>query len=794
MVRGALLIAAVAAAIAVALSSSAASPVAHRTSTRALTRYSLVHGCYKLRARPGGTPIAAKRGPFRMQAAALGVYLLWGRHRDYLIDSGKGALASSGAPSNAAEWRVTGSARRGFKITNLATHKGRGVRFVSARGCTVYPEAQVNAKGSTFKGAGPQATVRGTAEGHAHVTAFEFIGGDFHCGQPWNRYGAPYALPASCAHYEQGTNGAFESFLDFGGPTRPSDMHGWPTFREWPSPTALVEEGDYYTGIERAWKAGLRLMETNLVDNEALCSVMTVKHNPCNDMAGVRIQNRDLHALQNYIDAQSGGPGKGWFRIVTNPFQARRVINQGKLAVIEGIEVSRLFGCGEMYDVPQCGRAQIDAGLREVRRMGVRTFFPVHEFDNAFGGTKMIAGDTGMIVNAGNRDETGSFWTLHPCAAKDQDAEQLSAPASGPVATLLNGPMASLLHGNPLPVYGPPPQCNVRGLTDLGAYVINRMIKTHVLIQLDHMSSKTATAALSIAEKHRYAGVVSAHCCSSPQLFRRIYNVGGFITPPVMPTEGFAGTLKADRAQRNSRYRFGFGWGSDMNGLGTQPGPTVSGPIKYPFKSYGGGVTFSRERWGQRVFDFNKDGLANYGMYADWLRQLQSVGGRPLMNDMFQGAEAYLDTWERAYGVPATSCRPARERFSNAGLGKALRLGASARAALYRAGQPVSRTGRSYGYCVAGRAGRVTALFNARGRIAMIASSAKGGRAGRIGPGASASGLSGRARELTPGVWVGGGRYVYGIRSGRVSFVATATAAELRSAAKLRSDLQAAGL
>src|SRR5205807_2005961 len=165
MVRGALLIAAVAAAIAVALSSSAASPVAHRTSTRALTRYSLVHGCYKLRARPGGTPIAAKRGPFRMQAAGL-----------------------------------------------------------------------------------------------AHVTAFEFIGGDFHCGQPWNRYGAPYALPASCAHYEQGTNGAFESFLDFGGPTRPSDMHGWPTFREWPSPTALVEEGDYYTGIERAWKAGLRLM------------------------------------------------------------------------------------------------------------------------------------------------------------------------------------------------------------------------------------------------------------------------------------------------------------------------------------------------------------------------------------------------------------------------------------------------------------------------------------------------------------------------------------------------------
>ena len=145
-------------------------------------------------------------------------------------------------------------------------------------------------------------------------------------------------------------------------------MHGWPTFRAWPSPTALAEEGDYYTGIERAWKAGLRLMVTDNVDNEALCSLMTTRSNPCNDMAAVRIQNRDLHALQDYIDAQSGGPGKGWFRIVTDPFQARQIINQGKLAVIEGIEVSRIFGCGETFGVPHCSTGQIDAGLKDGAR------------------------------------------------------------------------------------------------------------------------------------------------------------------------------------------------------------------------------------------------------------------------------------------------------------------------------------------------------------------------------------------------------------------------------------------
>jgi hypothetical protein len=677
-----------------------------------LTRYSLAHGCYSLR--------SVRGGPFRMQPAALGVYLLYDRSGHYLADAGAGSLQAAGTPGSASEWSVGGTARTGFTLTNASSGRRMAVSFISARRCSTYPEAGVDASGPSFTAASPEADVLGTVEGHAHVTAFELFGGDWHCGAPFSPLGAPYALPASCAQDEQGTNGQVEDFLDFGGSPRPSDMHGWPTFKEWPSPTALAEEGDYYTGIERAWKAGLRLMVTNLVDNEALCQLMTTRHNPCNDMAGVDIQNRDLHALQNYVDAQSGGPGKGWFRIVTDPFQARRVISQGKLAVIEGIEVSRLFGCGEMQDVPQCGPAQIDAGLKHVEQLGVRTFFPVHEFDNAFGGTKMIAGATGTIINAGNREETGSFWTLQPCPAQDQDAEQLTTPASGPLAGLINGPLASMLGGSPAPVYGAGPQCNTRGLTGLGAYLIKRMIEQHLIVQLDHMDSKTATAALSIAEAKHYSGVVSAHCCSSAQLFKRVYASGGFITPPVEPSNAFVGTWKADRAVSDPAFRLGFGYGSDENGLAEQPGPSNT-PISYPFRSYDGRVTFNREQWGQRRFDLNTDGLANYGMYADWLHSVQLAGGAALMNDMFHGAEAYLEMWERAKGVPPTRCLPASARPVKTGIGP-IRIGESAVQALYRAGQPVARPGRSYLYCISGRAGApVRAVFNRRGRIAEVA-------------------------------------------------------------------------
>jgi hypothetical protein len=773
------------------------------TSPKSQTRYSLVHGCYSLSSPSRETPMAPSVGPFTMQAAALGVYLLYGPQGDFLTDDGTGNLTGASTPSAATEWTVDGSSAQGFTMTNAATGTRLGVSFVPATGCAAYPEAQVDAVGTPFSGASPEADVLGTVEGHAHVTAFEFLGGDWHCGRPWSPFGVEYALPASCAGDEQGTNGAFESLVDFGGATRPSDMHGWPTFVDWPSPTALAEEGDYYTGIERAWKAGLRLMVTDLVDNEALCSLMTTSHNPCNDMDSVKIQSGDLYALQDYIDAQSGGPGKGWFRIVTDPFQARKVINEGKLAVIEGIEVSRIFGCGEVNDVPQCNESQIDAGLKEVHDLGVRTFFPIHEFDNAFGGTKMIAGELGTVVNAGNRDETGSFWTLQPCSASEQDATQENVPATGPLASLINGPLASLLHGAALPVYGDGPQCNVRGITDLGTYVINQMIKDHYLIQLDHMDSATATAALAIATAHHYSGVISAHCCSSPQLFKGIYTDGGFISPPAEPAPAFVATWKADKAQADSKYHFGFGWGSDMNGLADQPGPSSGTPISYPFQSYDGKVTFTQEVWGDRTFNLNTDGLANYGMYADWLHDLQVVGGNQMMADMFQGAEAYLETWERADGVPAMGCLPAGARLSASGLGRALRLGDTAQAALFRAGQPLSRPGRSFRYCVSGpsaSSAHVASVFNPAGKVALIATTARGQRANGIATGASTARLRKRgATRLASGLWegrklAGGARYVYGVRGSKVRFVAVAGRAELRKVSRLRTDLQDARL
>ena len=98
----------------------------------------------------------------------------------------------------------------------------------------------------------------------------------------------------------------------------------------------------------------------------------------------------------------------------------------------------------------------------------MRTFFPIHEFDNAFGGTKMIAGEIGTVVNAGNRDETGSFWTLQPCpaAGPGRGAGQRAAPpARWRRWSTARSPRCCT--AAPLPVYGDGPQCNTRGITPI---------------------------------------------------------------------------------------------------------------------------------------------------------------------------------------------------------------------------------------------------------------------------------------------------------------------------------------
>ncbi len=731
-------------------------------------RYAMAGGCYALESatshkwvtadgngyRASASSISAAE-PFHFQATDLGRYLLYGAGKTFLSEMKGAAATAASEPSPAAEWNAvkTGSS---FTLNLVSGDAGLNVgpsgvlaagtasRFAlrQTTGCDLWPEVDVNVTGNPFAGKTPYQEVRGYLDGHTHGMAFEFLGGEVHCGRPWHPYGVIYALKDCPDHTLTGGSGALvENFLKGGIPVAPHDTVGWPTFKDWPAPDSLTHEGTYYKWLERLSAAvqgeldrvsltlndRIRELANLLVENDQLCKIYPLKHNSCDDMTSIRLQASDMRKMERYIDAQNGGPGKGWYRIVTDPFQARRVINQGKLAVVMGIETSVLFGCGETLGVPKCTNSSIDEQLAGVYKLGVRQMELVNKFDNALAG---VAGDTGTaapLINGANFLETGSFWDMRKCTSSDpevSDRTQTALPGVLPQQDALFGAIASLDLPLKLPIYSPGPHCNARGLTSLGDHTIEQMAKRKMIFDPDHMSVAARKSSLDLAEKLKYPGVMSSHSWSTPDAYPRIYKLGGVITPYAGDSTGFVAKWKKHLTWADPRYYFGFGYGADINGLGAQGNPRgadAPNKVTYPFKGLGG-VTINKQVSGQRVYDINVDGVSHYGLYPDWIEDLRKQAGNAIVDDMARGSEAYLDTWERAQGVGNDACRDPKV-LKRESVVKGLKKGTSVKSVLLKAGQPHSRLATKFTYCTKTSTGKMvhhTVTFSPGGRVTKV--------------------------------------------------------------------------
>ena len=246
----------------------------------------------------------------------------------------------------------------------------------------------------------------------------------------------------------------------------------------------------------------------------------------------------------------------------------------------------------------------------------------------------------------------------------------------------------------------------------------------------DHMSVKARYTALDEIDRLGYHGVVSSHSWSTPDAYPRIYQEGGFITPYAGDSTGFVDKWRTHVGWADPRYYWGIGYGADINGLGAQGDPRgadVANPVTYPFRGLNG-VTIGRQHAGRRVYDINRDGVAQYGLYPDWIQDLTKVAdgehagdGAAIAEDMSRGPEAYLQMWERAEGIAPDSCRNPGLRPDVAAARRRVRVGMTTRQVMEAVGQPWTRLGRHSTFCATApgdpdvrmevtydRAGRVT--------------------------------------------------------------------------------------
>ena len=197
--------------------------------------------------------------------------------------------------------------------------------------------------------------MRGTVDAHTHLMSDVGFGGSIVCGKTFSTNGIAAALQDCPNHYPNGQLALLENLtnLEGEGPGHTHDPVGWPSFKDWPKWSSLTHQQMYYKWVERAWRGGERIMVADAVNNNVLCSLpLQVNKYSCDDMATVRRQIAETKKLEQFVDNQYGGTGKGWFRIAYSASEARTYVSQGKLAVILGVEVSNPFGCKTYLGLP----------------------------------------------------------------------------------------------------------------------------------------------------------------------------------------------------------------------------------------------------------------------------------------------------------------------------------------------------------------------------------------------------------------------------------------------------------
>lgn len=668
---------------------------------------------------------------FRMQPSDLGSYLLYDADRRYFVaepaDGGwrftrPGELDSEislldDAFKSPAEWTVQVSSKDADRFQ--LQHKASGqyltfdgltadaadaavVAFFPREGCAEFPDMTLDAEGVPEPRAWPDGELYGIAEVHSHIfTNLAFGGSNMFHGAPFHPLGVEHALP-DCAPYH-GVEGRKDFVgLAFDGGLESVDIasllpvltagessefvhhtEGYPTFTEWPNAwKRSTHQTMYYKWLERAWRGGLRLVFQHVTGNSVLCEFgiglgTQVGRYDCNDMVTVDKSIEGVRQLERYIDAQWGGPGKGWLRIVESPAEARQIINEGKLAVVLGIEISNVFDCflTPPEGMERCTPDSVRASLDKYYEKGVRIVFPVHKFDNGFGPGDGQDGviEMGNFINTGHYTSKSENCPLGmqsfdhgglTFSELNQPRNEFLAPAVVDMSDFIDDPIAALRPHLGELLSGPAEgnYCQTATLTDLGETLLHEMMLRGMLPDIAHLPQRSLQRTLEILEEKSYPALSTHNNTHDGALMRQ-----GGVTQinfkrcgrPDTPGHIASELPARAEARREAGAHPGTALAFDLNGFAGARRPRFGeespcdepqeNPVEYPFRSHDGAVEFQQPQLGERVVDFNTEGFLHIGLLPELIEDARRDGATDEdIEPLFRSAEAVIQMWERA--------------------------------------------------------------------------------------------------------------------------------------------------
>ena len=514
---------------------------------------------------------ASSAAKFYMRPAALGVYLLFDQDKQYLIAEGPRINYVSKLESEMildipekdylitpAEWELQPTkTTRQFYLKNIKQNTwlaksglnndinfAAAISFRPTKGCASFPESEVGAAGEVTKTLHDNGMLWGFADAHEHSGANHGFGGKIFHGASFHKLGIEHAL-ADCEKHH-GENGSKDlmsvTYKSGSGNVAPDSFggnlynhlvkdeadhltDGYPKLSEWNTHEAPTHQSLYYKWIERAYLGGMRVMVEYMESTEVVCEAYKnllpgdSESKSCNEMVHVDHQLIKIRELQDYVDAQSGGPGKGWFRIVYSPGEARAVVRAGKLAVILGIEIENPFNCfvDEREAFEKCDDELVRERLNSYYDKGVRALFPSHKFVNAFSSGDGNAGvlELGDYLNTGRwrdyvscEEVPGQYWMK--AHGEGEQKSIFSKLTTVPGIKTLNGLLSD--SDDPakqaLPVYPEAEaHCQRNGFTPLGMSLIEEMMSLGMIIDLGHTPKAALNDIIPVLVDNNYPAV-----------------------------------------------------------------------------------------------------------------------------------------------------------------------------------------------------------------------------------------------------------------------------------------------
>ncbi|MEQ1586037.1 MAG: hypothetical protein ABL895_09180 [Cyclobacteriaceae bacterium] len=289
-------------------------------------------------------------------------------------------------------------------------------------------------------------------------------------------------------------------------------MNGWPDFIDFPKFDSKTHNQQNVEFLKRAWQGGLRLFSALAVNNMYLPSLALGPGNdgsPYDDESTIFQQ---IQEIKNMAIAQSS-----WMEVAYTAKDARRIILEGKLAIVLGVEMDNFgnFKTSTFNWIDNVNPANtklvalndsnaeqlLENKLNQYFNLGIRQVTPMHYLSGVFGGAAIFRAEIAMIQFAFNNNVSVASGVTKKIPYSLHDDYSLKMILAGEL------PSTFLTKINGLGALG---NINALGMTTIGTKLVNKFMDRGFILDSEHMGYEMKEALFAMAAQRNYP-IMSSH-------------------------------------------------------------------------------------------------------------------------------------------------------------------------------------------------------------------------------------------------------------------------------------------